>query len=52
MALRASGERIKEAITSGKAELLQIKADDLKKSIGPEGYNPLHWACHYGQVKV
>ncbi|KAL5476181.1 hypothetical protein EMCRGX_G026096 [Ephydatia muelleri] len=52
MALRASGERIKEAIRSGKAELLQIKADDLKKIIGPEGYNPLHWACHYGQVKT
>lgn len=52
MALRASGDRIKETIRSGKAELLQIKAGDMNKSIGPEGFNPLHWACHYGQVKV
>ena len=52
MAIRAAGDRIKEAIRTGRAELLQLVADDLKSSIGSEGFNPLHWACHYGQVKV
>lgn len=52
MAIRAAGDRIKEVIRTGRAELLHLVADDLKSSIGPEGFNPLHWACHYGQVKV
>ena len=52
MAIRAAGDRIKEAIRTGKAEILQLSTDDLNRSIGPEGFAPLHWACHYGQIKV
>ena len=48
---------MKKAVRSGdlknlSAERFQELGLDLDAGLGPDEYNSLHWACHYGKAEV